>query len=89
MRDVLVALLNRMSREDAARVLGCNANTVERWLAANALSFERTYTVRSLSSGAPASISATVCAGIEAALQREREATASAQAKAPKVEAPA
>lgn len=64
MRDILVVLLSRMNREDAAAVLGCNPNTLDRWLAANALSFGRAYVVRSIGSGAvaPAPVPAVVAA---------------------------
>ena len=56
MHDVLVVLLTRLPREDVARALGCNTNTVDRWLSANALSFERVPVVKSLQNGATATV---------------------------------
>ena len=77
MRDVLVTLLSRMSREDAAAHLGCNPNTLDRWLAANALSYGRAYVVRSLASGVPVSPpSSTLTAAILAKLEPAAEVPA-------------
>ena len=41
MRDVLITLLSRHTREHAAELLGINPNTLDRYLSANGLVAER------------------------------------------------